>query len=221
MKRAFNETACNSDPSSKSKGAPSPEIAPVFKITHMAPSTSILPNSVFGEFVDKRITASSKVNFSKLSSKEQKMRYINQRNEIRHLRRRLAKIESNSRLFQSELNQIQDPEKLLIENLCKALINGKLKPNTLGYNQVCTILRDILQIPCIGNSCSISFPDKELDISFIEYENYSKPSWSDSILLKTLGRKEMIHEDPLTMLQIFSGPKILSKAKEIEHKNSY
>lgn len=222
MKRTFNETVCSYDPSSKSKGVTSPAIAPVFKITQMTPNSSLLPGSAFGEFVDKRITASSKVNFSKLSPKEQKMRYINQKSEIKHLRRKLQKIERSSKSFQNELNQVQDPEqKELIESLCKALITGKLKPNTLGYNQVCTILRDVLQIPCNGTSCSISLPDKELSISYIEYENYARVSWSDSILMKMLGRKEVTREDPLTMLQIFSGPKILSKAKETEHEDSH
>ena len=165
--------------------------------------------------------ASSKVNFSKLNRAEQERRYINQKQEIKKLKKQLrnyTKKNGNKALQHLYTNELTD-ERLLLENMCRAVISGKLVPNTLAYNQICTILRDILQIPYTNKGYLISLPDKKLNISSIEYEAYSKLPFTDSILLRMIGREGREQEDPFKLLQIFSGPTILSKT-EIPQENS-
>eukprot|EP00826_Nyctotherus_ovalis_P006851 TRINITY_DN11672_c0_g1_i2.p2 TRINITY_DN11672_c0_g1~~TRINITY_DN11672_c0_g1_i2.p2 ORF type:complete len:181 (+),score=31.00 TRINITY_DN11672_c0_g1_i2:240-782(+) len=165
---------------------------------------------------DGRVQASSKVNFSKLTPAEQRQRYVNQKAEIRRLKKQLQKYSGECDLlslqqFCSAFNHNGDEQKTLIENICKAIISGKMVPNSLGYNQVCTILRDLLQVPYSGNGYSISLPDKKLNISSVEYESYAKVPCTDSILLKIIGREQQVLDDPLVLLQLFSGSSVLAK----------
>jgi len=211
MKRTFNEIEGSYEASSKSKESANLLNAPVFKITQGPPLSNLANN--------QRVMASSKVNFSKLSPEEQRLRYINQKKKVRQLKKTLDELENGSISLEKDLNN--DEQRLLIENLCKALIKGKLEPNSLGYNQICTVIRDVLQVPYAGTGYSISLPDKKLNISSIEYENYTKLPCSDIMLLKIIGRKETEPEDPLSLLQIFSGPRILTRTEEISREDSH
>eukprot|EP00826_Nyctotherus_ovalis_P064676 TRINITY_DN9492_c0_g2_i1.p1 TRINITY_DN9492_c0_g2~~TRINITY_DN9492_c0_g2_i1.p1 ORF type:complete len:242 (+),score=36.49 TRINITY_DN9492_c0_g2_i1:214-939(+) len=226
MKRMLNETVNSVDPTVKSKCVTSPQVAPVFEITHFPTrGPSELPKGIPRRDKESRVMASSKVNFSKLTPEEQRERYINQKSEIKALKRRLKRYsadsgEDNTKLPGRALQQARDSafelpgQKTLIENLCKAIVAGKLLPNTLGYNQICTILRDVLNVPYSNEACSLSLSDKRLNISEIEYKTYSKIPCTDSILLKIIGREKKEAEDPFTLLQLFSGPTLLSRMEK-------
>lgn len=223
MKRTLAETACSFEPSTKSKGMPSPLITPIFEVTQVDPKNSLSqsprtskPGEVKARLKRGRVSASSKVNFSKLNPAEQKLRYINQKNEIKLLKKQLHKElakDSNTSLQGSlPVSDINAPPyRSLLQTLCKALISGKLLPNTLAYNQISTILRDVLQIPHSGQGHFISLPDKKLEVSSVEFEEYSKIPCTDPTLLKIIGREQKQLDDPFALLQIFSGTTILSK----------
>lgn len=218
MKRIFTERVGSSGSQTKSKELASPLVGPVFQVTHISPSTS-LSNSVPAgrrRGRESRVQASSKVNFSKLTPAEQRQRYVNQKAEIKRLKKLLHKYSAECDFL--SLQQFYpafngDEQKALIENTCKAIISGRMLPNSLGYNQVCTILRDLLQLPCSDNGYSISLPDKRLNISSVEYESYAKVPCTDSILLKIIGREHQDLDDPLVLLQLFNGSSALAKTE--------
>lgn len=226
MKRTLAETVCSFEPSTKYKGT----VSPIFEVIKFD-SNNPLPQSWNGasgmkeRLKGRRVSASSKVNFSKLNLTEQKLRYINQKNEIKLLKNQLQKhLTKDKTSFQDSLSASDiytPPYRTLLQTLCKALINGNLLPNTLAYNQICTVLRDLLQIPYSGQDYFISLPDKKLDISAIEYEEYSKIPCADPILLKIIGREQKQTADPFTLLQIFSGPTILSGQQYYQRINEH
>lgn len=159
-----------------------------------------------------RVGASSKVNFSKLSLTEQWQRFKNQQKEIRRLKKLLRKYQNEKEQYeelllkgdkegqQTECSE-QRPQEILMKGLSEAVAEGKLKPNTFGYNQVCTILRDLLDLPCIGNGFAINLPEKPIPISSVEYETYLKLSCTKEILRVMVGRKRKRVEKPEELVQ--------------------
>lgn len=230
MKRMYYDTANSFDPTIKSKGIASPSIIPALEATETESNNARLnvlsgpnANGLPGKFKEERIKVSSKVNFSKLSPAEQKLRYINQRNEIERLTKELELYTDKDNQMQEALNHIETlPEqKLLLESLCRGIIKGKLKPNTLAYNQISTILRDSLEMPSSETGCYINLPDKKLQISPLEYNLYSAIPCTDSILLNIIGREKEGLSNPLELFQLFSGPTILTKTEETSHENKH
>lgn len=233
MKRVLNETVNSADPTVKSKCIASPQVAPVFEITHFpSHNPSDLSKGVPRRDKELRVMASSKVNFSKLTPEEQRERYINQKSEIKALKKKLKRYsadsgEDNTKPLAKALQQAHDSafelpgQKTLIENLCKAIVAGKLVPNSLGYNQICTILRDVLNVPYSNEAYSLSLGDKRLNISEVEYKTYSKIPCTDSILLRMIGREKGEPENPLTLLQLFSGPTMLSRMEKTSAEDAH
>ena len=168
-----------------------------------------------------RVGVSSKVNFSKLTPAEQRLRYLNQAQEIKKLRRKLRKYSGQKgrredSLLQKAIEKIKsakhelDDQKMLVENLVQAINTGKLQPNTLGYNQVSTILRDVLGLACPDSKFAITLPEKLIPISSIEYDIYKKLPCTPGILRAMVGREQKGVEDPSELLralhiQVFAG----------------
>eukprot|EP00826_Nyctotherus_ovalis_P002110 TRINITY_DN10398_c0_g2_i8.p1 TRINITY_DN10398_c0_g2~~TRINITY_DN10398_c0_g2_i8.p1 ORF type:complete len:185 (-),score=39.68 TRINITY_DN10398_c0_g2_i8:17-571(-) len=111
-----------------------------------------------------RVAASSKVNFSKLSAEEQRFRYINQTLKVQKLNDQLKgllktkgkRVNKTLKKAQEKLRSARHESedlKYLLDNILKAIIEGKLVPNTLSYCQIYTILRDILKVPIEEGSC--------------------------------------------------------------------
>ena len=163
---------------------------------------------------NQRVNVSSKVNFSKLSPQEQSLRFKNQLKEIKKLRAQLSDStkRSNKVLFKGLHGKIQDYEnrqqKLLINTLSSAIISEKLKPNTLGYNQICTIIRDVMNEEISDNKYCIVLPNKTLGISAIEFETYSKLKCTEGMMERILGRERTKQDDPN---EILNDEKILKK----------
>ena len=167
-----------------------------------------------------RVGVSSKVNFSKLTQKEQHLRFLNQAEEIRMLRKKLRKYtgsrgKKEDSMLQSAINKLKpvkfelEDQKLLVENLIKAINTGKLVPNTLAYNQICTILRVALGQPCPEAKYTIKLPEGTIPISKVEYEEYMKLPCTPGVLRSLIGKEQCGTEDPNELLralhiQIFS-----------------
>ena len=151
------------------------------------------------------MAASSKVNFTKLTTKEQKQRYINQINEIKKLKTTLyAYLRQDQEVEDSTLEKAMDnlykfdyelnDQNNLIENLSKAIIEEKLKPNTLGFNQICTILRGLLDFSYPNSRYSIELSGETISISSVEYESYKHLFWTNEALAKILGKDDMANK---------------------------
>jgi len=167
-----------------------------------------------------RVGVSSKVNFSKLTPREQRLRFLNQADEIRRLRKKLRKYSGNKgrkedSVLQKAIDKLRvakfeiEDQKQLVENLIKAINSGKLVPNTLAYNQICTILRDLLALPCPESHHAIRLPEKTIPVSKLEYEEYMKLPCTPAVLRALVGRGQVGVEDPSELLralhiQIFS-----------------
>lgn len=130
-----------------------------------------------------RVAASSKVNFSKLSAEEQRFRYINQTLKVKKLNDQLKgllrtkgkRVNKALKKAQEKLrNAKHESEDLkhLLDNVLKAIIEGKLMPNTLSYCQIYTILRDILRVPIEEGSCIVKLPERSIAITSLEYGVY-------------------------------------------------
>lgn len=159
-----------------------------------------------------RVGVSSKVNFSKLTPGEQRLRFVNQAEEIRHLRKKLRKYSAGKgkkedSTLQRAVDRVRaarfelEDQKLLVENLLKAINTGKLAPNTLPYDQICTILRDVLSLPCPVSPYAIKLPEKSVAISKTEYDAYAKLPCTPTVLRALLGREQTAVEDPSELLR--------------------
>ncbi len=159
-----------------------------------------------------RVGVSSKVNFSKLTPAEQRLRFINQAQEIKRLRRKLRKYSGQKgkredSLLQRAIDRVRtakhelEDQKCLIENIAKAINSGRLLPGTLGYSQICTILRDVLGLPCPESKHSINLPEKTIPISQTEYEVYKKLPCTPGVLRAMIGREQRGVEDPSELLR--------------------
>lgn len=132
-----------------------------------------------------RVKASSKVNFTKLSPEEQYIRFKNQAYEIKQLKRQLRKYGERSceRLdasYKKAMEKLQG-EKMefpdqanVIQNLAHAIITGALPTTSLAYAQICTILRDKLNIRYPDAQHSIRLPDGNVPISTLEFNELKK-----------------------------------------------
>ena len=164
------------------------------------------PDSLEHESDKIRVGVSSKVNFSKLTPKEQYIRFSNQAQEIKRLRKKLGKYtNSKGKKESSELQkaiekvksakyELEDQSQL-IENIIKAINSGKVAPNTLAYNQICTILRDVLAIQCPDSKYSIKLPEGTVPISCVEYEEYAKLPCTPAVLRSLIGREHRVIDD--------------------------
>ena len=159
-----------------------------------------------------RVGVSSKVNFSKLTSKEQLQRFQNQAHEIKRLRKKLTKcMNSKGKKESTELQRAVERIKVtrheledqgyLIENVVKAINTGKILPNTLPYNQICTILRGLLSIQCPQSKCNIKLPEATIPISTLEYEEYSKLPCTPGVLRSLIGKEQKGVEDLSELLR--------------------
>eukprot|EP00830_Metopus_es_P000493 TRINITY_DN10489_c0_g1_i1.p1 TRINITY_DN10489_c0_g1~~TRINITY_DN10489_c0_g1_i1.p1 ORF type:complete len:258 (+),score=31.95 TRINITY_DN10489_c0_g1_i1:19-792(+) len=162
------------------------------------------PDLVPSQSVDLRIQASSKVNFSKLSQKEQYLRFKNQANEIRTLKAQLDEYGSCKRKKETTAQKAIDKIKAskveledqhnLIENVIFAIVKGKLVPNTLPYNQICTIIRDALRITYPTSKRTVNLEEGTLPISEMEAKCYYEQHCSKQTLRTIIGRKLMPSE---------------------------
>lgn len=158
-----------------------------------------------------RVGVSSKVNFTKLSTKEKYMRYHNQASEIKRLRKSLKKY-SSGEVKKSRPEVLKAMDKLkaykpdvedqadLVANLTHALTSGKLVPNTLGYNQICTILRDSLALTYPDCKYHIRLPETTVAVSSQEYSQYCQLPCTAEIYRLLVGRKPDPKEEPEQLL---------------------
>ena len=148
-----------------------------------------------------RVGVSSKVNFSKLSPKEQLQRFRNQAQEIKELRHRLSKkmlMKSKKQVsdIQKAIDKVKsqnyelDDQKFLVENLVKGICKGVIVPNTLAYNQICTILREVLSTTVREAKYNIKLDRIEVPISQLEYETYSKLPFTPGALQTFIGKEQ-------------------------------
>lgn len=148
-----------------------------------------------------RVGVSSKVNFSKLTSKEQLQRFQNQAQEIQRLRRRLSKLmlakgKHEITDVQKAIDKVKaykyelDDQRFLVENIVKGIIERTIAPNTLAYNQICTILREALHISPQETKYTIKLGETELPISILEYEVYTKLPCTPAVLHTLLGKQQ-------------------------------
>jgi len=159
-----------------------------------------------------RVGVSSKVNFSKLTSKEQLERFKNQAQEIRRLRKKLAKsMAAKSKKPNSEIqkalekvkfakHELED-QQFLVENIVKAVNSGVLLPNTLAYNQICTILRNLLGTQGASSKYMVRLPECTVPISTLEFEEYSKLPCTPGVLRALLGKEQRGVEDLSELLR--------------------
>jgi len=162
-----------------------------------------------------RVGVSSKVNFSKLTAKEQLQRFQNQAQEIQRLRRRLSKLmlskgKHETTDLQKALDRVKvhkyelDDQKFLIENFVKGITEGTIIPNTLPYNQICTILREVLKIGNNESKYTIKLEEIEVGISALEYEVYSKLPCTPAVLHTLLGKEQERPENLGELLRILN-----------------
>jgi len=173
-----------------------------------------------------RVSASSKVNFSKLSPAEQKQRFLNQAQEIKRLKRKIRKYSAQKgkkedTILQKAVDKIKiarheiDDQKYLIENLLKAINTGKLTPGSFSYCQICTILRDLLNLPCPESRHTITLPEKSIPISTVEYDVYKNLTCTPGVLRAMVGREQHGPEDPSELLRALHVQVFASMEKEM------
>lgn len=140
-----------------------------------------------------RVGASSKVNFSKLNIDEQKKRYVNQAEKINRLKRKLEKFASikGKRKNLSLLKAVEkirgsrydlEDQRFIMENTLKAINTGKLKTDSLGYNQISTIIRNSLGHSHESNLRELNVCGKPIAISDIEYNTYERCLCNESTI---------------------------------------
>lgn len=151
---------------------------------------------------DVRAGASSKVNFTKLSPEEQRFRYISQLYRIKKLNNQLKNyIQTKGKRVHQSLKKAheklqrsrhdREDQRLVLDNLFKGIIAGRLAPNTLGYNQICTILRDVLAISAEKNCCELRLLEKSIPISTLEYTTYKEMLLGPEELRAVVGRPQV------------------------------
>eukprot|EP00826_Nyctotherus_ovalis_P016388 TRINITY_DN1473_c0_g2_i1.p1 TRINITY_DN1473_c0_g2~~TRINITY_DN1473_c0_g2_i1.p1 ORF type:complete len:238 (-),score=27.67 TRINITY_DN1473_c0_g2_i1:206-919(-) len=148
---------------------------------------------------DVRVGASSKVNFTKLSPEEQRFRYISQLYRIQKLKTQLKSyIQAKGKRVHQSLKKTherlqrskhdREGQKLALNDLFEGIITGRLAPNTLGYNQICTILRDVLEISGERNHHELRLQEKSIPISTLEYTAYKEMLLGQEELRAVVGR---------------------------------
>jgi len=188
-------------------------IPPIFNISRVAPQNiyHFSSQEVSSHALnDIRVSASSKVNFSKLSLTEQRQRYINQTKEIKKLRAKLKKFskEKTKDAFERALEVIREGNCItcnrhnFLESLTCSIISGRLKPNTLAFNQISTILRDVLGLRTSNIQYAIQLGETTIPISSLEYEAYKEIACTERVLRCILGRKQREVEDPNELFNI-------------------
>ncbi len=137
----------------------------------------------------------------RLSPKEQYVYFQNQAYEIKQLRRKIRKCcQRRGKLLEAEILQTQevlqsatfelDDQRLLVENLLRALREGQLAPNTLVYNHICTIVRNMLDIPVEHKGARfIQFQSKELAITEKESREYVQLPRDASVFRALVGQQ--------------------------------
>lgn len=207
MKRNSAETTSNSStPHAKLKANSSSQIFAIARMERGAGS---------GRANKLRVGVSSKVNFSKLTSKEQLQRFQNQEQEIRQLRRRLGKLllargKHAASDLQRAVDRVKhhkyelDDQRLLVENLVKGIAGKTIAPNTLAYNQICTILREALKLSPLEAKHSIKLDSAEVPISLLEYEVYSKLPCTPAVLHTFLGKERERAENIGQLLRVLN-----------------
>uniref|UniRef100_A0A7S3J5E7 Uncharacterized protein n=1 Tax=Euplotes harpa TaxID=151035 RepID=A0A7S3J5E7_9SPIT len=127
----------------------------------------------FSDDPKSRTSASSRVNFSKLTAEEKERRCHNMSKEVKQLRRKIRNMEerlarssncpefrsgdtgqeysSNESLIQRAKEKIKNfrgyelsDQKDLLENLCTAISQERLRTDSLAYYMICTIVRGYL-----------------------------------------------------------------------------
>ena len=116
-----------------------------------------------------RTSASSRVNFSKLTAEEKERRCHNMSKEVKQLRRKIRNMEERlarannggdmghshdhgSGVSDPSINSAKDKlknyqgfelsdQRDLIENLCNVIVQERLKPDSLAYYMICTLVR--------------------------------------------------------------------------------
>eukprot|EP00826_Nyctotherus_ovalis_P052976 TRINITY_DN680_c0_g1_i1.p1 TRINITY_DN680_c0_g1~~TRINITY_DN680_c0_g1_i1.p1 ORF type:complete len:234 (+),score=45.55 TRINITY_DN680_c0_g1_i1:181-882(+) len=227
MKRAFNSTPERLEKRIR-KEVPNPHsisrTGPVFNVLQVAPQTT---NDSFSEDPcvskdgDKRVGVSARVNFSKLNPTEQKLRFINQAEEIKRLRAKLKGLSKKKRKITGKdfqvisddardsnhdfLYQTFDPnQRHFLKSVARSVITERLKPGTLPFNQIATILRDLLDLDCSNRQYVIKLPEKTIPISRTEHEEYRKVPCTCRFLRNILGREQREAEDPNELLKAMS-----------------
>jgi hypothetical protein len=158
-----------------------------------------------------RVGVSSKVNFTKLSRREKYMRYHNQAHEIKKLRKKFAQYSHcDTRKPRADVLRAADKAKTykpdmedqaeIVENLVHAVKTRVLLPGTLGYNQICTILRDVLHLSYPDWKYQLKLPETTVALSSYECMEYGKLSCTPQIYRLLLGRKHDAQDDPEHML---------------------
>ena len=118
---------------------------------------------------NRRTSANSRVNFSKLTPDEKEQRCLNLAKEVKELRRQLKKrteaergrskcalsglsdrtsqaVEAfvRAQVTIRESNVPIDDMNFVLENLCRLIASDRLHPNSLAFNKICTVVRSLL-----------------------------------------------------------------------------
>lgn len=153
-----------------------------------------------------RIGASSKVNFSKLSAEEQRYRYINQAVKVQKLKAQIKsliktkgkRINQSLRKAHEKLRNAKhevEEHRFLLDNLLKAIITKRLGPNTLGYCQICAILRDVLGLSREGSEHMLKLPEQTVNITSLEYKTYKDMMLGPEELRTIVGLPQLEEKD--------------------------
>lgn len=231
MKRAHQDHFANQEPiQSKIKTDEPAQIFSIAQIERSNTEGSLGENKKKDIVADKqRVCVSSKVNFSKLNAQEQYARFQNQAKKIKKLRNKLktyadGNIQEDDIEIRKALKKVKESkhelldQKDIIENLIKAITEGKLVPNTLPYNQICTILRDSLGISYTNWNYAIKVPEGIIPISELEYSEYVRQPCIPSVLQSFTGnasQEQDRYADLLRAVQI----QLLASFSDVGAKN--
>lgn len=227
MKRAFNSTPEHLEKTLR-KPVPKPysisRTGPVFNVLQVAPQStydSFSEDPYVSKNEGKRVGVSARVNFSKLTPAEQKQRFINQTEEIKRLRAKLKGLSKAKRKATGKdvhiisddicdtnhdfLFQTFDPnQRRFLKGVARSVIGERLRPGTLAFSQIATILRDLLDLDCSNRQYVIKLPEKTIPISRTEHEEYRKVPCTSRFLRNILGREQREAEDPNELLKAVS-----------------
>lgn len=175
---------------------------PIFRIysadANQASLTNVVPTPEEHPVPDRNAIP-TEADFASMSPEEKYKEFQSQAYEIKQLRRKIRKMDQKChRKLENDMHLSFDMIKQygleladqgeIIQNLIKATNQGKLIPNTLPYNRICTILRDKLQIPVEHSKCYLlKFPEKTVAISKLESEEYNSLAHSEDILRLIIG----------------------------------
>jgi len=197
----------------------------------------------FSDDPKSRTSASSRVNFSKLTAEEKERRCHNISKEVKQLRRKIRNMEerlvraNNGEVVHSsergsgisEVSILNAKDKLetykgfelsdqkdLIDNLCNVIIKEKLKPDSLAYYMICTLVRgyisddewkrryESVDMPETDNGNNdmlknkeiiVTFPEKDVRISKKEYEVFSQFQENEKVMRLLTGQLSSLEKD--------------------------